>query len=150
MAAMAGTGGAGRRPEAGGQRSGGGQGAGRRGGQPRSGGQRPGGGEGAGRQGAPGGRPGMGGMGAARSGGIDDIFERLPVISVTDITVGEMIAVSSSKTNNAENIRAIKLIAGIEPFVTAAQMAGGAGRRMGRGGQDTGFMIPGLDGGIDF
>ncbi len=119
----------------------GGPGAGARpGGQaPAAGAQQPG----QGGQAGPGARPGMG----AR-GGIDDMFERLPQVTVADLKVGEMVAVSSSKKANGERITAIKLVAGVEPFIRAAQMAAAAGGG-GRGDRTGSFNIPGLDG-FDF
>jgi len=105
-------------------------------------GQRPAGTPG---QGGPGG-PGRG-MGGAR-GGIDDMFERFPTIAIADLKPGDVIAVSSSKSNNAARINAIKLLAGVGPFLQAAQMqAAAAGGRRGGAGQS--FTIPGLDG-FDF
>lgn len=98
--------------------------------------------------GGPGG-PGRGGFGGRAGGGIDDMLERFPNITAADLNVGDMIAVSSSKTANADRITAIKLLAGVEPFVRAAQAQTAAGGpRGGRGGQG-GFSIPGLDG-FDF
>lgn len=101
-------------------------------------------------QAAPGtteGRPGPGGMGGGARGGIDDMFERLPAIQLSDLKVGDMIAVSSSKNADTDHITAIKLLAGVEPFLRLAQS--GEGRR-GRGGSvDGSFTIPGLDG-FDF
>ncbi len=116
-------------PPAGGQRGQGGQsGQGAQaGGQP----ARPSNGMG------PGGGPG-GGM---PRGGIDEMIDRFPTISAADLKLGEMIAVSSSKTESMEKITAIKLLAGVEPFVRAAQMASAAQR----GGMQT-LSIPGLDG----
>ena len=100
---------------------------------------RPGGGQG--------GRMGMG-PGGAR-GGIDDMFERLPAISVADLKPGEVIAVSSSKNGSETHVTAIKILAGVGPFIAAAQaQAARQGVRGGRGGQDA-FTIPGLDG-FDF
>lgn len=104
------------------------------------GGQRP---AGAG-QGGPGG-PGRA-MGGAR-GGIDDMFERFPTISITDLKPGDVIAVSSSKNGNAQRINAIKLLAGVGPFLQAAQMQAAAQGGRGRGGAGgQSFSIPGLDG----
>ncbi len=122
---------------------GGAPGAGQGGGRPAGGeGQRPGGA-------APGGQrgPGMGGpgMGGAR-GGIDDMFDRMPSITLSDITVGSMIAVSSTKNGQMDRVTAIKLIAGVEPFVRAAQMAAAQGQRGGRNAVSGGFSIPGLEG----
>lgn len=96
--------------------------------------------------GAPGGaQPGPGG--AARGGGgrgIDDMLERFPTITAADLKIGEVIAVSSTKNSTPERITAIKLLAGVEPFLRAAQaQAAGAGQR---GGGALSLDIPGLDG----
>ena len=88
------------------------------------------------------GQPNGGGM---RGGDINDMFERLPVVTLAELKPGEMIAVSSTRTDNPNRITAIRLLAGVEPFLKA-QPASGAGR--GRG-QDSGFSIPGLEG-VDF
>lgn len=122
------------------------------GGRPASGqpGAQPGAARPAGQPGAgrPGGEGGAMRMGGAR-GGIDDMFERLPVIAVTDLKPGDVIAVSSSKNGNDQKVTAIKVLAGVGPFLTAARMqAAMQGGRGGRGG-DGGFTIPGLDG-FDF
>ena len=77
-------------------------------------------------------------------GGIDEMLDRFPTITPSDLKPGDMIAVSSSKNDNADHITAIKLLAGVEPFLRAAQAQGG---RQGRGNQGQGdFNIPGLDG----
>ena len=111
-------------------------------------GERPAGGQpGAGQPG--GGQGGPMRMGGGARGGIDDIFERLPVISLADLKPGDVIAVSSSKNGSADKVTAIKVLAGVGPFLTAAQaQAAQGGRRGGQGGQG-GFSIPGLDG-FDF
>jgi hypothetical protein len=88
-------------------------------------------------------QPGAG-NGRGMRGDINEMFERLPVITVADLKVGDMIAVSSTKTDNPAQITAIRLLAGVEPFLTAPQTGNGRGR--GRGGQDSNFTIPGLDG----
>lgn len=88
-------------------------------------------------------RPGGGMRGA---GGIDEMLERFPTISINDLKVGEMIAFSSSKTANADRVTAIKLLSGVEPFLKTAQTTGGGRRNS--GGADSGFTIPGLDGGF--
>jgi hypothetical protein len=93
------------------------------------------------------GRAGFGGGMRGGQGGIDDMLERFPNITVADLKPGDMIAVSSSKTADATRITAIKLLAGVEPFLTAAQAASGNNGGQ-RGGQGS-FTIPGLDG-IDF
>lgn len=90
--------------------------------------------------GAPGGPVGPGGV---PRGGIDEMLDRFPNISGADLKIGEMIAVSSSRSNGADRINAIKLLAGVEPFVRAAQMSAAAQR--GRQGSQS-LSIPGLDG----
>ncbi len=113
----------------------------------RPGGERPAGGPPAGQGQTPSG-PGRGGFGGGARGGIDDMFERFPAITAADLKAGDMIAVSSSKNGNTDKITAIKLLAGVEPFVRAAQTQNTGGGR-GRAGQSGGFTIPGLDG-FDF
>ena len=90
---------------------------------------------------------GRGGMRGGGQGGIDDMLERFPNITVADLKPGDMIAVSTSKTADANRITAIKLLAGVEPFLKMAQ-ASAANNGGQRGGQGS-FTIPGLDG-IDF
>jgi hypothetical protein len=115
------------------------------GGGMRPGGQAPGGAPqgGQAQAGAPGqgGRPG--GFGGGPRGGIDEMLDRFPNITVADLKPGDLIAVSSSKTSD-NNIKAIKLLAGVEPFIRMAQMAGAAGQRQG-GQRSPDFNIPGLD-----
>lgn len=96
-------------------------------------------------QGQPGGmRPG--GIGGGRSGGIDEMIERFPTIAAADLVVGEQIGVLSTKSNSSGKIKAIKLLAGVEPFIRMAQMAAAAsGGGRGQGSQ-IGLSIPGLDG----
>lgn len=93
---------------------------------------------------AGGGRPMMGGP-RAGGGGVDDMLDRLPTITPADLKAGDMIAISSTKNGTADRIKAIKLVAGVEPFLRAAQASAGGGRRGGQGGVDGGFSIPGLD-----
>lgn len=88
----------------------------------------------------------VGGMRGA--GGIDEMLERFPTISINDLKVGEMIAFSSSKTANADRVTAIKLLSGVEPFLKTAQAQAAGGGRRNSGGADSGFTIPGLDGGF--
>lgn len=118
------------------------QGGGMRpGGPARAGAQPPANGTPAAGQAGPGGRGG--GMGAR--GGIDDMLERFPNISVGDLKTGDVIAVSSTRTTNLERITAIKLLAGVEPFLRAAQAQAAANG--GQRGQGTlSLDIPGLDG----
>ncbi len=92
-----------------------------------------------------GGRPGGFGGGRAGGGNIDDMLERFPNITAADLKVGDMIAVSSTRTTNVERITAIKLLAGVEPFLRLAQRTSGRPGG-GQGAAQTGFQIPGLDG----
>jgi len=120
------------------------------GGAPGAGGQRPGGAPGAGTQ--PGGQPGAAGqpggpgrmMGGRGGGGIDEMLERFPTIGAADLKIGDMVAVSSTKNGSVDRISAIKLLAGVEPFIRAAQASGGLQRAGREGGAS--FNIPGLDG----
>ncbi|HEX6126741.1 MAG TPA: hypothetical protein VFZ23_15320 [Pyrinomonadaceae bacterium] len=90
--------------------------------------------------GGPGGRPGAG-----QRGGIDEMLERFPNITVADLKAGEVIAVSSTKTANLDRITAIKVLAGVEPFLRAAQAQAAAnGGQRGQGSLS--LDIPGLDG----
>lgn len=86
-----------------------------------------------------------GGMGMRGGGSIDDMLERFPNITIADLKVGDMIAASSTKGANTDRVTAIKLLSGVEPFLKAAQVAGGR-QNGGQRGQDSGFTIPGLDG----
>ena len=90
---------------------------------------------------------GMGqGSGFRGGGGIDEMIERFPSVKITDLKVGEMIAVSSTKSADPSRIKAIKLLSGVEPFIKMQQATGG-GQGGGRGqGGNSGFTIPGLDG----
>lgn len=88
------------------------------------------------------GAPGRGGFGGGR-GNIDEMLDRFPNITVADLKVGDMIAVSSTKNGSVDRITAIKLLAGVEPFLRAAQSSG---RQSGRGNGLGNFDIPGLEG----
>lgn len=92
----------------------------------------------------PAGQGGGGMRNGAGGGSLDDMLERFPNISVADLKVGDMVAVSSTRTANLDRVTAIKLLSGVEPFLRMQQTANGG--RQGQGGQDTGFTIPGLDG----
>jgi len=138
MAAFqAGQAGGGMRPGAGGGPGAGGPGA-------AGGAQRPQQGTGAAAPGQPG-AGGGGGRGFGGRRGIDEMLEGFPNITAADLKAGDVIAVSSSKNNTPERITAIKLLAGVGPFLQAAQAqaAAGGGQR-GRGGLS--LDIPGLDG----
>jgi hypothetical protein len=91
--------------------------------------------------------PGQGGgtrpMGGG--GGIDD--SRFPNIKISDLKVGEMVGVLSTKNNDPNRVRAIKLFSGVEPFIRMSQAAAAQGGGGGnRGGGGASLSIPGLDG----
>lgn len=90
-------------------------------------------------------RPDQPGQGGGMRGDINDMFERLPLVTLAELKPGDMIAVSSTRTDNPNRITVIRLLSGVEPFLKMPPTSGGRGR----GGQDTGFSIPGLDG-VDF
>lgn len=88
--------------------------------------------------------PGTGrGLAGGRGGSVDDMLERFPNITANDLKAGDMIAFSSTKNPNVDRVKAIKLLAGVEPFLRMAQATGGGQRGQGVSG---GFTIPGLDG----
>ncbi len=89
-------------------------------------------------------RPGGGMRGG---GGIDEMLERFPTITLADLKVGSMIAFSSSKGTNQERVTAIKLLSGVEPFLKTPAAGNNGGRRGGQTGANSGFSIPGLEGG---
>jgi hypothetical protein len=84
--------------------------------------------------------------GGSRGGGIEEMLERLPNITVADLKPGEqiglLILVSGTAPKVGDHIKAIKLIAGIEPFLRMQTASPGANRQ----GVQGGFTIPGLDG----
>ena len=90
-----------------------------------------------------GGRPGFGMRGGGGGGNIDEMLDRFPNITAADLKAGDMIAVSSAKTGPSDKIKAIKFLAGVEPFLRMAQASGG---RQGQRGGGADFNIPGLDG----
>ena len=87
------------------------------------GGQAPQGGQaqGARPQGAgPGGSGGPGGPGGPRGGGfnINDMLERLPIISIADVKVGDTIIVSSTQGVDPTRLTAIALVSGADTLLT--------------------------------
>jgi hypothetical protein len=93
---------------------------------------------------APSGGQGGPGRGAGGGRGIDDMLERFPNITAAELKPGDVIAVSSTRNNTPERITAIKLLAGVEPFLRAAQAQAASGGQRGQGGLS--LDIPGLDG----
>jgi hypothetical protein len=105
--------------------------------QPRPQGAGPGGPQGAG--------PGRGGAGMNMA----DMLERLPIISLNDLKVGDTIIMSSLQGSDPTQLTAISLVAGIEPLLTmmaARQQTGGqAGRPQ---GVDLNGSFGGMFGGV--
>jgi hypothetical protein len=95
-----------------------------------------------------GGTPPAGAQGGQRPGGggardFDAMLERLPAITLADLKVGEAIAISSIPGSDPARVTAVKLLAGVEPFLNAPamQMPSGGGRTA-----SPSINIPGLDG----
>jgi hypothetical protein len=86
--------------------------------------------------------------GNAAGGNLDAMVDRMPNITAADLKVGDMIAVlTSGPVTPNSSVRALKLLAGVEPFIEMAQrQAAAAGARGAAGGPN--FNIPGLDAGI--
>lgn len=90
------------------------------------------------------GAPGNGGPsnGPRRMGGdFDAMLERLPAVTLTELKKGDVVAVSSTKGADPGRVTAIKLLAGVEAFLTAPSSP-----RPGGGAQAPSMNIPGLDG----
>lgn len=82
--------------------------------------------------------------GGGGRGDFDEMLEKLPVITLADLKVGDAIAVSSTPGQDPGRVSAIKLLAGVEPFLNAPaiSMPQGAGRQQ----SSPSINIPGLDG----
>jgi hypothetical protein len=89
-----------------------------------------------------GGRPGGG-------GNMADLLERLPIISINDLKVGDTIIMSSLQGSDPTQLTAISLVTGIEPLLTmmaARQQTGGqSGRPQ---GVDLNGSFGGMFGGV--
>jgi len=110
------------------------------GGQPSAAG--PGPGQGGGQAGGPG-----GGQGGGRGGGpnMQDMLERLPVIAIADVKVGDTIIVSSTKGADPTRLTAISLITGADTLLNML-----AARQQQSGGPATPNPSAGLGTGIQF
>jgi hypothetical protein len=88
---------------------------------------------------------GMGGGGGMRPGGgdVDQMLERLPVLTLTELKVGDAIAASSTSGATPDRVTAIKFVAGIEPFLNPPQIPGQNPRPQAAAPS---INIPGLDG----
>ena len=72
------------------------------------------------------------------------MLERFPNITAADLKAGDKVAIASAQGAEAAQVKAIKLLAGVEPFIRMAQAAQAANPN--RGGRGVDFNIPGLDG----
>ena len=97
--------------------------------------------------GGPGGPPG----GGARGGmNMADVLERLPIISINDLKVGDTVIMSSLQGSDPTQLTAISLVTGVEPLLTmmaARQQAGGQPGRP-QGGVDLNGSFGGMFGGV--
>jgi hypothetical protein len=100
-------------------------------------------------QGAQGGGPQGGGARTGGGGNMADLLERLPIISINDLKVGDTIIMSSLQGSDPTQLTAISLVAGIEPLLTmmaARQQTGGqTGRPQ---GVDLNGSFGGMFGGV--
>lgn len=65
----------------------------------------------------PGGGPGAGGPGGRPGFNINDMLERLPIISIADVKVGDTIIVSSTQGVDPTRLTAISLVAGADTLL---------------------------------
>ena len=101
-----------------------------------------------GRGGAPGQGPGGPGGGMRFGGGgmnVQDMLERLPIISIADVKVGDTIIVSSTKGADPTRLTAISLISGADTLLNMI-----AARQQQAGGQTAPNPSAGLGSGIQF
>jgi co-chaperonin GroES (HSP10) len=87
--------------------------------------------------------PGRGGMNMA------DLLERLPIISINDLKVGDTIIMSSLQGTDPTQLTAISLVTGVEPLLAMMQARQQAGGQAGRPqGVDLNGSFGGMFGGI--
>ncbi len=77
--------------------------------------------------GGPGGPAGPGGFRGGPGGGGDlqQILERMPQLSLSELKKGDAVIVSSAKAPGAPSVTAFAFVAGVEPFLQAAPRTGG-------------------------
>jgi hypothetical protein len=97
---------------------------------------------GAGPGGPQGGGPGRGG------GNMADLLERLPIISINDLKVGDTIIMSSLQGSDPSQLTAISLVTGVEPLLTMMAARPQTGGQPGRAqGVDLNGSFGGMFGG---
>jgi hypothetical protein len=80
---------------------------------------------GRGDSGGPGGPGGRGGFGGGAGGDLQQVLDRAPQLSLSELKKGDALIISSSKSGDGSAITAITLVAGVEPFLAAAPRTGG-------------------------
>jgi len=121
----------------------------------------PPGGQGAGAQGAgaqaagnqgPGaqGPRGAGGPqgGGARGGNMADLLERLPIISINDLKVGDTVLMSSLQGSDPTQLTAISLVSGVEPLLAMMSRPQQGGGQQARPAADLNGSFGGMFGGV--
>ena len=99
----------------------------------------------------PQGAGGPGGPQGGRAGGgnMADLLERLPIISINDLKVGDTILMSSLQGADPSQLTAISLVAGIEPLLTMMAARPQTGGQTGRPqGVDLNGSFGGMFGGV--
>lgn len=86
---------------------------------------------------------------AGGGGNMADMLERLPIISINELKVGDTILMSSLPGADPTQLTAISLVSGVEPLLQAMaarqQQQGGARPQ---GGVDLGGTFGGMFGGV--
>jgi len=77
-----------------------------------------------------------------------DLLERQPVISITDLKVGDTIIMSSLQGSDPNQLTAISVVAGIEPLLAMMAQRQQAGGQPGRPQADLNSNFGGMFGGI--
>ena len=81
------------------------------------------------------------GQGMGRGGDVDQMLERMPVLTLAELKIGDAVAASSSTSATPNRVTAIKFVAGIEPFLNVPQPTDQQGRPQ----SSPQINIPGLD-----
>jgi transcription antitermination factor NusG len=76
-------------------------------------------------QGPPGGAGGFRGGPGGGGGDLQQILDRMPALSLSELKKGDAVIVSSSKNPGDSAISAFSFVAGVEPFLAAAPRSGG-------------------------
>jgi hypothetical protein len=75
-------------------------------------------------EGAGGGFQGRGGRGGGRNLDLGRVIDQAPAITLADMKVGEPIVVAGAATDDLSKMRALKLVAGVDPILRAAPQNG--------------------------